>query len=114
MGLEVWHGSDLIAVFGPDHSGPPPFPIEDFGSSYTAGGENAAIVPVLQHYYFSFIKHLDPNLERFEGSPQWENWDTASGQRLKIQTNDTVMEEVPSGQVERCQMWRELNHVIRE
>lgn len=113
MGLEAWHTSDLTAVFGPGHAGPAPFPIENFGESYLPGGENAGIVPVIQHYYFSFIKHLDPNVERLEGSPIWENWGTETGQRLRIQTNDTAMEDVPSDQVERCGMWWEFNDILQ-
>lgn len=110
-GLEAWHNSDLPAIFGPTQVGPLLFGL---GYSYLPGGENAAIVPVMQHYYFSFIKHLDPNVERYPGSPVWGTWGEGNGQRLRIQTGDTAMEDVEQEQLDRCRLWWDLNDLVRQ
>jgi acetylcholinesterase len=114
QGLEAWHNSDLVPIFGPTQVGPNSAASapSSFGYSYLPGGDNAAIVPVIQHYYFSFIKHLDPNVERYPGSPEWGTW--ADGQRLRIQTNDTAMEDVSEEQLDKCQLWWDLNDLVRQ
>ncbi|KAI0017585.1 putative carboxylesterase [Xylariomycetidae sp. FL0641] len=121
MGYGAYHVSDSIAVFGPDPADiviPPEDHSqagrESFGYSYLPGGENAAIVPVLQHYFISFIKHLDPNVERYADAPLWEEWGTGDGQRLLIQTNETAMEDVPRDQVDRCHLWWGLNYINKQ
>ncbi|CAJ2506748.1 Uu.00g079340.m01.CDS01 [Anthostomella pinea] len=115
MGWEAWHTSDIIPFFGPGQaSGPDGYEDLDIGYSFYPGGENAAIVPVLQHYLISFIKNLDPNVERYAGSPEWENWGEGLGQRLRIQTNATAMEEVPQDQVDRCNMFWDLNDIMKQ
>jgi carboxylesterase type B len=112
-GREAWHNSDLFPIFGPTQVGPDAA-TSPLGYSYLPGGDNAAIVPVIRHYYFSFIKHLDPNVERYPGSSVWETWGSANGQRLRIQTNDTAMEDVTQAQLDRCQLWWDLNDLVRQ
>ncbi|RAL07457.1 putative triacylglycerol lipase [Aspergillus homomorphus CBS 101889] len=95
-GEGVYHVVELNAIWGPQYvSGTPP-------TSYFTS--NAAIIPVMQGYWTSFIKSFDPNLYRYPGSPEWETWsdDGDSHRRLFIRTNDTKMEMVPLDQRARC------------
>lgn len=105
-GLGVPHTAEESAIFGPGYAGTA---LESF---YTT---NAAIVPVVMDYWVSFVRSLDPNTYKSEDAPVWETWrhlgDNGKGRglRLRIQTNDTVMEEVPQLLAERCALWRELS-----
>lgn len=107
-GFGVQHTVESGAIFGPAYADAP--------ASYNT--TNAAIVPVIQGYWTSFIRSYNPNTYRVEGSPLWLNWDgsnpgsgysgrngTCSGdgyQRIMLQTNNTMMERVPQDQQERC------------
>jgi len=64
---------------------------------------NAAIVPVIQAYWTSFIRSLDPNTYRYPGAAEWEAWDSRNWRRLLFETNDTRMEEVDLALKGRCQ-----------
>ncbi|KAI8628060.1 Alpha/Beta hydrolase protein [Xylariaceae sp. FL1651] len=112
-GLEAWHNSDIFPIFGPKQLGPASVS-DPRGYSYLPGSSNAAIVPIIRHYFISFIKHLDPNIERYAGSPIWETWGSQGGQRLRIQTNDTAMEDVTQEQLDRCQLWWDLDYLTRQ
>ncbi|KUI59697.1 Lipase 1 [Cytospora mali] len=105
-GFGVPHTFETSAIFGPGYAG------SASESYYTI---NAEIVPVIMSYYVSFIRSLNPNTYRYQGSPAWETWgDLGNGRgfRLKIQTNDTVMEEVPQQLADRCSLWRELSRAM--
>ena len=57
----------------------------------------------MQAYWTSFIRSYDPNTHRLPGTPKWEAWTTEhTYRRLRFQTNDTAMEDVPSDQKNRC------------
>ncbi|KAL4969240.1 putative triacylglycerol lipase [Aspergillus stella-maris] len=104
-GKGVWHVVELNAIWGPENmwwsddiGNPPP------DSYYTS---NAAIIPVMQGYWTSFIKNFDPNTSRYPRSPKWETWGSGrrggeQNQRLFIRTGETRMENVPWDQKERC------------
>lgn len=92
-GTGVSHTVEVNAIWGPEYVSSPP-PKSYFGS-------NAPIVPVMQGYWTSFIKTLDPNTLRYPGTPVWATWN--GGHRLYIRTNETRMETVPAGQWERCE-----------
>ncbi|KAL4927908.1 putative triacylglycerol lipase [Aspergillus undulatus] len=102
-GKGVWHVVELNAIWGPENmwwsddiSNPPP------DSYYTS---NAAIIPVMQGYWTSFIRSFDPNTFRYPGSPRWETWGGKHGEgfeRLFIRTGETRMESVPWDQREKC------------
>ncbi|EYE95935.1 putative triacylglycerol lipase [Aspergillus ruber CBS 135680] len=94
-GVGVPHTVDINAVFGPDYiSGDAP-------ASYRTS--NAPIVPVVQGYWTSFIRSLDPNKHRHSRSPEWKGWDSGKGhQRLYIRTGQTKMETVSTSQREKC------------
>lgn len=69
-----------------------------------------AMVPLMQGYWTSFIRSLDPNPHRHEGTPEWKI--SASGEgssRLWIRKGQTAMHTVPSKQQERCEYWQKAD-----
>lgn len=92
-GYGVPHVSELGAVWGPENiNGEAPT------SLFTT---NAAIIPVVQGYWISFIRTLDPNVLRAVGTPTWEPFGPTLD-RILLQTNATKMETVPQDQRDRC------------
>jgi acetylcholinesterase len=100
-GLGVPHTFDLQAIFGLNYGG---------GVSSSMRNINARVIPVVMHYYISFIRTLDPNLLRADGAPFWRSW--GDGERLKIQTNATAMERISDVQRNRCDLWKRLAPVL--
>ncbi|KAJ5931129.1 hypothetical protein N7466_006622 [Penicillium verhagenii] len=98
-GLGVPHVFEMPAVFGLGET-------NEASSSFAT--TNADIVPVIMDYYLSFVKALNPNIFRNDNAPVWNSWGTGTGERLRLQTNSTAMEEVPQTQVELCAMWQKL------
>jgi len=100
QGLGVPHTAELTAVWGPQN-------VVDGGgtvpASYLPNGTNAAIIPVVQGYWTSFIRSFDPNTHRASGSPIWAPFSSvAGGARILFETNATRMEAIPSDQEARC------------
>ena len=107
-GLGVPHTIETTAIFGLGYAG------SVSESYYTM---NAAIVPVVMGYWISFVRALDPNTYRYGGAPIWKTWgdlsnSTGRGYRLKLQTNDTKMEEVPQQLADRCALWKEMHDAM--
>jgi acetylcholinesterase len=101
-GLGVPHTFETPAIFGPPNGNCQP-------ETCSYDSYNEPIVPVLQDYWISFVKTLNPNTLRDAGSPVWQPWGTGDvARRLKVQTNATEMENVPSDQATRCGFWRRL------
>ncbi|KAJ6111354.1 hypothetical protein N7523_007415 [Penicillium sp. IBT 18751x] len=98
-GMGVPHVFDLPAIFGVGETNEP---------TYSYANTNSAIIPITMGYYLSFVKALNPNEYRNENAPVWESWGDGQGQRLKLETNSTKMEQVPPQQIERCAMWMKL------
>lgn len=98
-GLGVPHTFETSAIFGLGYSG------SAAPSYYTT---NAAIVPVTMHYFISFVTKLNPNVAKYPSAPRWDPWGQGTGQRIRLQTNDTAMEPVPSDQTARCNLWSSL------
>lgn len=102
-GLGVPHTVEANAIFGPDNVSSAP-------KSYFPGGINAGVVPVIQAYWTSFIRTLDPSALKAEGSAEWKAWEgeIETGKRLLFKTGgSTVLEGVDSGdgvenQVAKC------------
>ena len=92
-GLGVPHTVELGAVWGPENI--------NGGAPASLFTTNAAIIPVVQGYWTSFIRALDPNVFRAPGSPEWAPF-TSSTERILIQTNATRLETVPEDQKSRC------------
>ncbi|KAH8119020.1 triacylglycerol lipase [Phellopilus nigrolimitatus] len=91
-GLGVPHTIEIHAIWGPNNTKGAP------KSYFTT---NAAIVPVMQGYWTSFIRTFDPNTYRAPGSPEWAPFGTGE-QRILFETNATRMETVPADQTRRC------------
>ncbi|KAJ6023733.1 hypothetical protein N7540_004530 [Penicillium herquei] len=98
-GYGVPHVFELPAVFGIYSTNRP---TDSFATT------NAGMIPIIEDYYLSFVKALDPNVYRNKNAPFWQPWGSGTGERLRLQTNSTAMEAVPQAQVKRCEMWEEL------
>ncbi|KAJ6094171.1 hypothetical protein N7467_003016 [Penicillium canescens] len=98
-GLGVPHTFETSAIFGPGQAG------WAAASYYTT---NAPIVPVTMGYWVSFMRSLNPNTYKEPGSPTWKPWGNFQGRQLRLQTNNTAMEEVPDWQVGKCSLWKHL------
>jgi carboxylesterase type B len=93
-GLGVPHTVELNAIWGPEYVGG--------GAPASYNTTNAGVVPVIQGYWTSFIRALDPNTYRAEGTPRWEEWTSGGMERLLFNTSGPVMETVDMGQRGRC------------
>ena len=93
-GVGVQHVVDINAIFYSPNTAP---------ASYSTP-LNAPIIPIMQGYWTSFIRSLDPNAHRANGSPEWGPWGSSgtNGQRILLMTNATRMESVPADQQKRC------------
>ncbi|KAI7583739.1 hypothetical protein D0869_10768 [Hortaea werneckii] len=110
-GYGVPHVSEKTAIYGVNNTGPCD------GCSYAT--YNAPMVPIVMHYWISFIKHLNPNVEKPFTAPEWQPWIQRCGhswhpQRLKFELNATEMESVPADQLERCDLWKDLAAVTEQ
>ncbi|EKM56747.1 uncharacterized protein PHACADRAFT_207938 [Phanerochaete carnosa HHB-10118-sp] len=91
-GLGVPHTIELNAIWGLNSTtGKPP------ASYFTT---NANIIPVMQGYWTSFIRTLDPNTLRASGTAEWTQYDNVH--RILFETNHTRMESIPDAQRQRC------------
>lgn len=87
-GLGVPHIMELTAVFGYGNGG------QEQKSFQTT---NAPIIPVIMNYWISFVRTLNPNTHKVEQAPEWKTWGEGEGERLRLQTNSTEMEECAQG-----------------
>lgn len=97
-GLGVPHVFETTAIFGWGMD-------NNNVLSYTT--YNADIVPVVMNYWISFVRTHDPNVFKYQGSPSWDSYGTQQ-KRIVLQTNATKMENVPSAQLKRCDVWKGL------
>ncbi|KAF2161330.1 hypothetical protein M409DRAFT_28367 [Zasmidium cellare ATCC 36951] len=97
FGSAVPHTAETPAIFGPGS-------VDCGDCSYTT--YNAPIVPVVMSYFISFVRDLDPNPGRLEGSPYWGSFGRGAGRRLRVEINGTGMEGVGEDQRRKCEMWR--------
>lgn len=109
LGYGVPHIFEAAAVFGPDN-------LADTAVAASYKTYNAAIVPVVQGYWISFVRALDPSVYRAAGAPVWECWDGRGpgGQRLKIETGGTAMESVGEEEAWRCEFWEGMAGRMRQ
>ncbi|KAF7712258.1 Carboxylic ester hydrolase [Penicillium ucsense] len=107
-GEGVTHTVEINAIWGPEnvHGGAP--------ASYSTG--NANIVPVMQGYWTSFVRALNPNTHRYHGTPEWKTWGKGEEayRRIYIRTNQTHMETVPQVERERCAYLLSLGEHLRQ
>ncbi|KAJ5628323.1 Carboxylesterasetype B [Penicillium lividum] len=107
-GFGTSHTVEVNAIWGPEHvSTTPP------DSYYTS---NANIVPVMQGYWTSFVRSLDPNTYRESSSPIWHTWGEGDDayKRIFLRTNHTRMERVPAKQQERCNYLIDIGVELRQ
>ncbi|KAK8223912.1 Alpha/Beta hydrolase protein [Phyllosticta capitalensis] len=113
QGYGVPHTVEVNAIFGPENVGSNSPP-----SSYYPGGVNAAIVPVVQRYWTSFVMARDPNMYRGTGTPLWGTWQPVAedldGSRLVFQTNMTRMVQVDQLTRRRCEYTASIGVQIRQ
>lgn len=104
-GIGVPHVFENVAIFGRGNTG-----------AYNVGWNttNAAIIPVIMNYYVSFIRALNPNTYKYSTAPAWDDWGGDRGRRLRLQTNQTAMEDVPTDQANRCDLWRSLSNTTQQ
>ncbi|KAI1169858.1 vacuolar triacylglycerol lipase [Nemania sp. FL0916] len=109
QGLGVPHTVEVNAIFGPENvPGSPP-------ASYFPGGANAAVVPVIQAYWTSFIRSFDPNKYRASGSAHWDSWSDEAKARLLFQTGgSTTTETVPADMQTRCAYLQSIGAAVRQ
>ncbi|KAK0656136.1 Alpha/Beta hydrolase protein [Cercophora newfieldiana] len=105
-GVGVPHLFEAAAVFGPDNIG------GHAKASYWT--YNAPIVPVVMKYWISFVRALDPNVYRENGSPKWKEWDNKGMERLVLETGKSRMESVSEEERERCAFWEGLGEVLEQ
>ncbi|KFY29015.1 hypothetical protein V493_02611 [Pseudogymnoascus sp. VKM F-4281 (FW-2241)] len=103
-GVGVPHAFDTDAIFGPGNAG-------NYPASFV--GVNAPIVSDTMHYYISFVRSLDPNRYKAATAPIWHPWGVRHEQRLKLETNSTMMEAVPKNMTEACELLRSLADPMR-
>lgn len=100
-GLGVPHTIDLEALIGAEYTDEAPV-------SYQEGEINERITTVIQGYWTSFMRTLDPNKYREEGTAEWAAWgEGESGQnRMILGTGGrTEMVNIGSAFRERCEYW---------
>ncbi|KAL2838662.1 Alpha/Beta hydrolase protein [Aspergillus pseudodeflectus] len=104
LGYGVPHTVETSAIFGLDYGG-------GIGFSSLVDA-NAPIIPIMMNFT-SFVRGLNPNTLKHATAPVWQPWEAAH-QRLKIQTNDTVMEGVPRDQQARCAISKKLAPITKQ
>lgn len=91
-GFGAWHTVNTHAFWGQSRDDNAP-------KSYAT--TNKPAISLVRGYWFSFIRHLDPNRDREQGSAEWTPY-TAGRERLFIQTGNTHMERISDNQNLRC------------
>ncbi|KFA65781.1 hypothetical protein S40285_06123 [Stachybotrys chlorohalonatus IBT 40285] len=98
-GLGVPHVVEMDALLGEDYA--PGIP-----ASYRSGGINERATAVMRGFWTSFVRTLDPNVFREDGTSAWDPWE--GGRRMVFETGArTSMEDVGQGLRERCLFWEE-------
>ena len=106
-GLGVPHVVELFAIWGPGNLGKPAPP-----SYFTS---NAAIIPVMQGYWTSFVRTMNPNYRRAPGTPIWEPFASGTGdQRILFMTNSTRMEVISTDQKTRCGYYSSISAQLQQ
>ena len=101
-GLGVPHTVELKALLGPEYSDDPP-------KSYRVGGVNEKASPLIQAYWVSFIRTLDPNKLRGSAAASWSRWTDQTQPRLVFHTGGTAsVERVSNALSRRCNFWASI------
>lgn len=104
-GLGVSHTSEVHNVFGLGNSD---MPVEEFNQP------DIPFIPILQAYYTSFVRFLDPNAKSVQGSVRWPGFHAETLQRLVLQSGKSVIESVSDEQLNRCELWWKLSSELQQ
>jgi carboxylesterase type B len=108
QGLGVPHTVEINAIWGPEN-------VPGAPASYFPNATNAAVVPVIQAYWTSFIRSFDPNKYRYPGSAYWEVWSPQIQDRLLFETGGkTTMEFVDQNTRTKCGYFSSIGVAIRQ
>lgn len=108
QGIGVPHTTDTSAVFGPAVGGGGP-------RSYYPTGKNALSVKVTQGYWMSFIRTLNPNTYRYNGSAVWDPWTDEKRNRLVFDSGgNTAMEQIDDVLKKRCDYFASIGAKIQQ
>lgn len=95
QGLFTPHTSELYAIWGfnnTDGGDPGCFELDTSDAlSCVSGGR------VLQAYWISFVRALDPNVYRLPGTPEWGAWSIEEPKRILFDNTNATMEAMGSG-----------------
>lgn len=94
QGLFSPHTNELFAIWGAnntDGNDPKCYTIP------TSRGGCADAIPIVQNYWLSFIKTLDPNTLRLPGTPEWKPWDIDGARRIVFDNGNATMETTGHG-----------------
>lgn len=106
-GYGAWHVVNMYAIFGPNNTD------GDAPASYLDGGENVPAIAQTRAYWTSFVKNGNPNTDRAEGAPEWNEWTGWEGrERLVIETGKTRMESMSEAQALRCEATYEFSKAL--
>ena len=100
-GKGVWHTVEMNAIWGD---------IDALPKSYKS--YNSPIVEEIQGYWTSFIRTLDPNKFRKEGSAEWKPW--IENSRLLFELGNTRMENVSNDEMERCRYFASIAPMLQQ
>lgn len=95
QGLFTPHTSELYAIWGfnnTDGGDPGCFELEESDAlSCVSGGK------IMQAYWISFVRALDPNVYRLPGSPEWQSWSIETPNRIVFDNTNATMETMSAG-----------------
>lgn len=95
QGLFTPHTSELYAIWGlnmTDGGDPGCFELEASDALSCASGGK-----IMQAYWISFVRTLDPNTYRLAGSPEWGSWSIDTPNRMVFDNADATLEVMGSG-----------------
>ncbi|KAK6581002.1 hypothetical protein PZA11_006490 [Diplocarpon coronariae] len=93
-GLFTPHTSELYTIWGANNTdgGDP----KCFGTQ-AVSGDCAQAIKMVQAYWTSFIRTLNPNTYRLPGTPEWGTWTIASPKRIVLDNANATMEVMGAG-----------------
>lgn len=111
QGLGCPHGYEEGIIFGPAGTNTelpnryrPPASLSTY---------NAPLVPIIMDYWISFVRSLSPNTYRDSSAPEWQQWNSGTGQsKLLVRLGEMHMETVPEQQKERCNFWNRMDRSL--